>query len=253
MKKLLLLVVLTLFPLLPVYAVVVDDLYQADIPVTSQLSDDRISAVREGFSRLMIKLTGDPNIAKNPVIKDAIQRADYYVQTFSYSAPTTASATYSLHVSFEADDIKRMLRKAGVAYWDENRPLIVVWLAITNPKHEVAIIDDQTPGDILDALRQQGEKFALPLIFPLMDVADLGEISPEDINNMSVPVVKKASQRYSPNAYLIGKIESVDGACQSHWLLIVNNKQWNWTIADKTPEDIVAEVLYQVSQTLQAR
>jgi hypothetical protein len=251
MKKLMLMVIFwVVFLALPAFAVKVTHLYHADLPVSSQSDDERALAVQQGFSQLLIKLTGNPDIEKNPTIKAAIKRADYYVQEFSYSAPTTNSSTYFIHLVFEPHDVNRLLRKAGITFWGERRPLILVWLVANNSSHVPEIISNETPGSILDAMKNQGDKFGLPLIFPLMDMVDMEQVSPEEVDAGMLPVLRQAGKRYSPNAYLIGKIETKADGCDSQWQLIINKNQWAWSISNSTPDAVIADVFYQTSQTL---
>lgn len=250
MKKLLFLIFLSLFPIWNANADNLPNLFQVEVPVGSQLSDERGPAVRDAFSQLMVRLTGNPDIDKNAVIKEASKRAEYYVQEFSYSAPTMMSATYTLNVTFDEDDVKRLINKAGVPFWGEKRPLILVWLIVTDANHDTEIIGNETPGDIPDAFRIQSKKFALPMIFPLMDVTDMSQVSPEEVGKMSLPALIQAGKRYAPNAYLVGRIETVSDGFQSHWELVMGKNQWSWSITDKTTDAMIAEVLYQTSQTL---
>lgn len=249
-KRLLLAVFLAILPITSVFAINVVALYQAEIPVSSQSDEERAIAVRQGFSQMLLKLTGDPDVEKNPDIKAAVRRADYYVQEYSYSLPTPSSATYMLNIVFESTDVKRLLRKSGVAFWGEKRPLILVWLAVTDDKHTTAIIGSETPGDILDAINEQSQKFALPLIFPMMDVADMSQVSTEEVVSMAIPALKQAGKRYAPNAYLVGKVETTVDGYQSDWQLIFNQDQWTWSVTDKSMDGIISEALYQTSQAL---
>ncbi len=251
MKKLMFTIVFLFYLLaMSAHAVKVTGLYQTELPVSSQSDDERALAVRQGFLQLLIKLTGNPEIEKSPAIKEAIKRADYYVQEYSYSAPTMAASTYFIHIIYETTDVNRLLRKAGIAFWGQKRPLILVWLAVSDLKGAPVVIGNETPGEVLEAMQHQSRRFGLPLIFPIMDVADMSQVSPEEVRAMTLLPLQEAGKRYSPNVYLIGKIETMTGGYQSQWQLIWNKHQWRWSIADKTTDKVIAEVLYQASQAL---
>lgn len=233
----------------PVLAVKVTSLYQFEMPVVSQSDDVRVQAVKEGFLQVLIKVSGDPQIANNPVIKPFLLKADYYVQEFSYSSPPS-SPFYLLQIRYDRNDINRLLRKAGIAYWGENRPLILAWVAFTNNKHFAEIIGNETQGDILGTMRQEGKKSGLPLIFPMLDVTDISQVSTSDINSMSVKVLQDAGKRYSPDAILIGAIKQTDIDYQSQWQLVLGKNQWDWNVSDRLLSELVTTVLNQVNQTL---
>lgn len=252
MKKLIMTAILLfIFQPMSALAVAVDNLYRIDVPVTSQSDDERAQAAKQAFAQLLMKLTGDTDIEKNPDIQDAMKRADYYVQEFSYSSPTTTSATYFIHISFDANDVKRLLKKAGISFWGEKRPLILVWLAVTNAQHAPEIIGNETPEDALESMKHASKQFGLPLIFPLMDVADMSQVSPQDVSAMTLPALMQAGKRYSPAAYLIGNIVAKeDGTYQSQWQLILKNNHWTWIISNKSKDEIIIKVLSQTSQVL---
>jgi hypothetical protein len=250
MRKCLFIFLLGLMPLSTVYAVKMSSLYQAELPVTSQSYEDRQQAVTDGFLQVLIKLSGNPDIAKNPAIKPNLTRADYYVQDFSYSAPTTDSSQYIIRVRYNIDDVNRLLKKTSVAYWGENRPLVIVWLAVATSPEAPAIVDSESSGDLLDKMKMESKKLGLPLIFPVMDVADMDQVTVDDVNLAKLPVIKAASKRYEPGAYLIGNVQQVHGEFQSQWQLILNDKKWTWSLNDKKMNNIVITVLDSVNQTL---
>src|SRR3990167_4757246 len=161
MKQLLCLFIMVMFSFFATaFAVKVSSLYQFETPVVSQADDVREEAVREGFLQVLIKISGDPEIAKHPVIKPNLKRADYYVQEFSYSAPTS-SPYYLLRIRYDRDDINRLLKKARLPFWGENRPLIMAWVAFTNSKNFAEIIGSENPGSILRTMRQESKKNGL--------------------------------------------------------------------------------------------
>lgn len=234
----------------PVLAVKVSSLYQVEVPVAAQTDDLKAQAVKEGFLEVLIKLTGDAQIGNNPIVKASMQRPDYYVQEFSYSPSTTDSSQYILRIRYESSDINRLLKKAGISYWGETRPLILVWLAATSQAHHAEIIGHEMPGTLFSVIRHQSKKYGLPMIFPVMDVADVSQISPEDITTVALPTLKEAAKRYAPDALLIGKIQQDNDRYESEWQLILNKEQWKWVIVDKTHELIVASLMNQISQAL---
>lgn len=231
------------------FAVRVTSLYQFEISVVSQADDVRMQAVREGFLGVLIKVSGDPQIANNPTIKSYLDNAGYYVQEFSYYSPPM-SPFFILKIHYDRNDINRLLRKAGVAYWGDNRPLILAWIAFTNDKHYAEIIGNETPGDIITTMKQEANKNGLPLIFPIMDMTDINEVSASDIDGMSIKILKDAAKRYAPDALLIGAIQQNDIDYKSKWQLIVGNNKWEFELADRLLTGLMSSVIKEVNHTL---
>jgi hypothetical protein len=239
--------------MMPAYAVKVGSLYEAEVAVPSQAPEVRAEAIRQGFLDVLIKVSGNPDIANLPAIKTNIKRADYYVQEFGYSQPTVNTSTYTLKVRFDQDDVNRLLKSAGVVYWGETRPLTLVWLAVTDADHQTNIIGGETPGPILETMKNEGKRYGLPLIFPVMDMDDMNLVSPDHINVASLPLLQDAGKRYAPDAMLIGNIQPGDKGFNSQWTLALNQQQWSYTIPGDSLQAIMTSVMQQVSQTLSTR
>lgn len=244
------LLLLTCFWFTSALAVKMSSLYQAEVSVAAQTDDLKAQAVKEGFLKVLVKLSGDAQIGNNPVIKASLLRPDYYVHDFNYSQSTTDSSQYLLKIRYEPNDINRLLKKAGVVYWGEIRPLILVWLAVTDKENTTEIIGNEMPDEVFTAVKHQSRRFGLPLIFPVMDVDDVSQISPEDIEALALPTLKEAARRYAPDALLIGNIKQTPHDFQSQWQLILGKEQWKWEITDKSSDALIAALMHQVSQTL---
>lgn len=252
MKKLCLAIGLSFFFVLPGFAVTVSSLYQADIPVVSQADDLKEQAVKDGFLQVLIKVSGNTDIEKNPLIKSSLQKASYYVQEYTYSLPTPTASEYILQIRYEPADVIRLLKKAKVTFWRESRPLILVWLAVTNPQHETEILNNDDVDEVFKVIKGQGKKYGLPLIFPLMDMKDMDLVSVEDVTRMSLPVLRQATKRYAPDAILIGKLQENVESIDSEWQLVLKEKTWNFTISDKSTENVIAALIDQVRKTLES-
>jgi uncharacterized protein len=237
----------------PAWAVKVTTLYEVKIPVASQAADARADAIREGFRDVLMRVTGDQEIEKNKLIRANIERADYYVLEYSYSAPEVSSSTYTLNIKYSEPDVKRLLRKNGIKQWSSIRPLVLVWLATVNAQNNVDILGSESGSTKMEKFMRQGQRIGLPLIFPVMDMADLDKVSPENITEVSLPTIKDASKRYDPDALLIGTIESNDEeGFDGRFSLVLKNKTWDWTNTAESQDKVFAEALEHVSQTLAA-
>lgn len=235
---------------MPTFAVKMASLYQSEVPVATQLDDMRSEAIRQGFVTVLIKLTGNPDIRNNPIIKENIKKADYFVKDFSYAQPTMNSSMYILQIRYEKNDINNLLNRAGIVYWGENRPLLLVWATVKEDSHSADIIGSDNAGDWYETFRVQGKKFGLPLIFPVMDMTDVGQVAPEDVVGMKIDQLKEAGKRYAPDAYLVGNIEKTKTGWQGQWRLIFGTKQWDWKITDVTSEGLLGDIMNQASHTL---
>lgn len=240
---------LTLGCTVTVRAMVVTDLYQAEVPLVAQTEELREKAMQEGLLQVLRKLTNNPLIEQNPIIKANVQRADYYVQEFHYAAPTMASSEYQLQIRFEKADIDRLIKKAGLVAWGENRPAILVWMTEENGT-QMNIIGNETAGPLFNQLKAAGAQRGLAFIFPFMDMSDLTQVTVEDIATPSLPTLQRVSKRYSPNALLIGRVRYEGNIVRSEWQLICDNEQWYFKSEQSSLTETVSTMTSQVGQTL---
>jgi hypothetical protein len=239
-----------LFIWTPVWAVKVSTLYDVQVAVASQASDARADAIRDGLQQVLTRLTGDQSIATNKQIKASLDRADYFVLEYSYSSPDVSSATYTLNIKYNQQDVQRLLHKMGMKQWGSTRPLVLVWLATINTQHEVDILGVETANAMLEKFKNQGQRYGLPLIFPVMDVTDMDKVSSDNITSVSLPELKEASKRYQPDALLIGTIERNNDGYQARWNLVMKDKSWDWTTSGSSQDQVIAEALDHVSKSL---
>lgn len=235
----------------PVYAVKVN-VYEVQLPVASQTPEARNDASQHGLEQVLLRLTSDKNITSNPVIKENLSKAGYFVQEYRYASPSPNSSEYQIYIRFDPTDINRLLNQAGVAYWKDDRPLILAFLTLKKPNGDVDIIGDDETNPIAKEIKHYSHVYGLPLILPVLDMEDLNQFSAEDISGMLLPALKTAGKRYAPDVYLIGNIAQAYGGYDSRWELISNsaNKAWSWTMSDRSSDTIISNVLEQVSQNL---
>ncbi len=234
----------------PVWAVKMTNLYEVKIPVASQAADARAEAMREGFRDVLMRLTGDPNIDKNKLLRESINKAEYYVSEFNYSAPDVNSSTIMLNIKFNQDDVKRLLKRNGMKQLSNIRPLVLVWLATVNEHHDKDILGGENGSNTLEKFMLQGQRVGLPLIFPVMDMTDMSNITPDNIATLSLPEIRNASKRYQPDAMLIGTIETDEQGFQGKFSLVMSDKSWDWSSTADSADKIFADALDHVQRDL---
>lgn len=224
-------------------------LYQADLFVNSQSPEIRTAAERQGLIQVLIKLTTDSAIVNNPMIQTGLKKADYYVQEFSYSLPTPTSSHYQLNIQFNKADLNKLLKKAGIAIWEEDRPLLLVWLTLTKDE-QTDIIGNDDHGSVLNTLKEEAKKYGLPLIFPVMDVNELNHIRPQQVLSLDLENLRKVSHRYQADGYLIANIVRNGDSYASKWYLIYNKDQWQWSMVSTSIEKILQNGVQEITHSL---
>lgn len=233
------------------YAVSISSVYSAEIAVPSQSQEDRLKAEGPALGQVLVKLSGDTNVTKKPEIIERMQKADRLVQEFSYSPSSdTPKTPYILHVVFDTNGVNRILRGAQIPTWSENRPLILAWISYEPPNQTAEIVAGDNDLAIQNIFKKHADQRGLPLLTPMLDIADINQVNVNDIVTMSLPVLAVASKRYDSDVILIVRIlKNTDGySIQSK--MTKDADQWSWNFKGDTVDSVVSQLLNTVTNTL---
>lgn len=236
-----------------VQAARVSSLYKAEVPVTSQSAQDRTQALSDAMAQVLIKVSGNSQIIDNPNIKSRLSNAAHYMQEFGYSTLNNSTHPYRLDVKFDSDGVNKLLRSASASIWGVNRPLILTWVALEVPNHSAEIIDNSSQSEIKELFKHDADRRGLPVIFPVMDVADLNQVNANDIAAMTIPTLQNAAKRYRSDAILILRlVQSAEGYSATA-KLVMGNEQEDWTLTQKTLAEVLKAVVDNVTDKLAGR
>ncbi|HSW94031.1 MAG TPA: DUF2066 domain-containing protein [Gammaproteobacteria bacterium] len=256
MKKSGLLFLLYLICASPVLAVRVQTLYQGVLPVSSQATTLQSQLASDALAQVLVKVSGNNAVLNNPVVKSQSGSAMSLMQEFGYApAPHTPPnlKPWLLQVNFDPEGVNQLLRDAGQPIWGQNRPLLMVWLDYEVNGHPPAMIGADAGSDVSVMLKQQTDRRGLPVVFPAMDVTDLGQVSVNDIVTMALPKLMNAASRYTRDGMLIGRIQQTASGYNTQWKLVVGHDQWGWNITGNHLMDILASMSDHVADALAGR
>lgn len=266
MKRNISLALLLLLLTLTVQSAEVNNLYQTEVPVASQAPADRNEAIGQAFLQVLIKVTGNRNIANQQKLRPEFAKASRYVQQYRYrleevdvAQPDTANPVETetlpeskryLQITFDRLAVNQMLRKIGLPVWGKSRPQVLAWVgfekngnrSLLNPER-----DTVTPG----LLTAKADRRGIPLMIPLMDLEDQGRISASELWGSFQQRVQDASQRYLPDVVLTVKVRSASkGHWDSQWSLIGSNENREWQINADSLVQVYSEGIDRLSDQL---
>jgi len=229
------------------FAVRVNSIYRAEIPVSSQSVQERDQAVLQGLSQVLIKVSGKPTILNNPTIKSHLTAAAAnLMQEYSYTENL-------LKVSFDQNGVNKLLKDANSPIWGTSRPLIVAWIQYQGANQAPQIIDSHSGNEIQALLKQNSDRYGLPVLLPMMDVTDLNQLSGNDVANMRVDNLQSASKRYGNDAILVMNISQQNHTVTAQSKLVLGKESWGWNSTGDTVQNVLNSLMDKVSETLVAR
>lgn len=228
-------------------AVKVELLYQGQVLVASQSDDEQNRAIPSALLQVLTKVSGNIAIANNPEIKANLSHAAKWVTQVGYPKANVLS------VDFDSIGVTDLLRKANSPMWGQNRPLILVWIDYEKSGHPAEIVGSDSNNEIVTLLKHNAELNGLPIIFPLMDLTDINQVSVNDVANMTVPTLQTAAKRYAGDVLLIGKITQGKNDYSSQWKLISDSSQSDWNLSGNTLDEIFSTLMRNTLSTLGTR
>ena len=230
------------------FSIEVKNLFKASVAVVTQRQTERNKAMEQGFSQVLVRVSGNKSILEKPYILDALQNAQQYVLGFSYGkyqAPTAVQTVpvfnYALNLKFDGMAIHRLLRKAELPVWGVDRPSLIVWWVVD--KGDRQIVNFETSPEISAIISQQTSLRGIPTIFPMLDLQDNVSLEARDIWGFFFDKIKDASVRYGSRNILVGRSSAQGEQSESRWVLLSENdiswgEKTNGELATVLPESI---------------
>lgn len=245
----------------PLHAGRVDGLYRATVPVTGQDADERAAAISTALTQVLIKVTGEARLAERPEVRELLRGAAGFVQQFSYEKQTqptlmpgqSAVDALFLRVQFDANAVNEALRKRGLPVWGDLRPSTLVWLAVEQGVQR-SLIGADSDVEIVSVLREASARRGIPLLMPLLDLEDGAALSAADVWGSFRSSILKASDRYQPDAVLVGRVyRQVNGLWEGAWSLYHGDNVSNWIATGALASQVLFEGVDGTADLLAAR
>ena len=239
---------------------VVADLAVGKVVVANRSPAALNRAAPNALRQVLVKMSGNPDIASNPDLQSVITQASQFVQTFSYDETQVDGQTQLMaSIHFDKNSLAQILQQIHQTVWRADRPLTLAWVNLDR--------DDNNPNTILssdeqdaqvNALKTGADQLGLPLLLPAMDIQDQAYIN--DNSNMPFDVAKLAAagKRYQVDSILAGNVSSaVDGSWQGQWMFVLNGEPHQWNTVGATSQQVIQQALQDMdnimSTTLAAR
>ncbi|MAZ45721.1 MAG: hypothetical protein CMD74_03320 [Gammaproteobacteria bacterium] len=197
----------------PVIAEPVDWLYEVEVRVPDQTVNSRTIAEKKALNELLTRLSGLRDIPSVSAIDSALLRPDRYYRAFYYTTGTSKSGgeglpETSLKVEFDPGIVLDLLKSADLPIWRADRPKVICWVVFDFlDGREIAASADSS--EFTTALQKRALERGLPLVLPLMDLEDRLSVDPAAILGRFEKVLWTASERYQPDAILLGRVQTL--------------------------------------------
>ena len=191
---------------LPAVAEPVGDLYSVTVPYTG----DNDVAFRQAMRDVLTRVTGRADAPDLPNLAPLVSQASRYVTSFRRAAGN------QLTVSFDGPAIENAVDASGLAFWGNERPVTLVWLALDRGEGRRALVAAGDTSAEKAEVDSSAARHGLPIVWP--DAGDDLVRAMQQAWSGNHDALVDAARRYGADGVLIGRArQSADGAYDVDW------------------------------------
>ncbi len=240
----------------PASAVLVEDLYTVTLPIADQTVGLRLESFQEAFQQVIVKVSGSDEAFQRPEFEQAKQAASRYIRQFSYVARESEldgvldDSQVSIRIEFDNTLIEELLRRYGFPVWGRVRPSTLMLITYDVNERVSLVSDDATP-QIIDQLDQLAAKYAVPVIFPLLDLEDLSMVDRIDVQSRNFNKGELLRGRYDADALLMGQIQGRSGeGWRGEWEVRFGEQIFQWEFKSVSRTEAINQVIAHLAKVL---
>ena len=233
-------------------AVEMNSLYSVQVPLDPEDSNSRNLAYQSALTEVLVRVTGTTASAESEQMAELFPNPARFVLQYRPGPDNT------LVVSLDGPTIENVLRQAGASVWGSDRPLTLIWIAVDwgQGEREIVAADDpqRMSGDarsidrnrmLRERVQEVASRRGIPVLFPLLDIEDLENVSFSDIWGGFDDMLLLASARYQTDTVLVGRIRT-----QSRQM-----NRWTWYLGDERADwnGTTEEMINLLADSLAAR
>jgi hypothetical protein len=199
------------------HAVVVKDLYSAQVLVPDESGQALAAGAREALSQVLVKISGSTDVLQNSVLASALERSRSLVQHYAYISRDADSGELVARFEFDETVISNLIARSGVPLWTANRPALLVWLVVEGPDGKQFLNNETLPA-MVSLITAEFARRGVPARFPLYDLNDAALLTVDDVWRLDSSSLVAASQRYDVRDILAGRLAMLsNGSGTGDW------------------------------------
>lgn len=233
-----------------VAAVADERLHEATVTVQDRDRPARQAGFERALDKVLVKISGDRQVLKDPRVEDLREQAGRYVQRFRYVDGGDGGP--GLEVRFDGAALERLLTERGLPVWGASRPGLLVWLAAVQHGQRVIAGGDEGRG-LVATLERVAEERGLRLVFPVMDLEDRSAVNFADLAGGFHEPVLRASERYSTHHVVAAYVQPRGSGWTGRWRLFGQEFREEHEARGDTLEEALDEGLQGLADLLGRR
>lgn len=224
------------------------ELYRAEVELTSQGAGERRAAAARALGLVLVKITGNPQAAGNPVVRRALPQAESFVTSVDATEETSDAEgntsvggvpVYKTRMAFGFDpgSVDALVAGAGLDYWGSPRPRPILWLAIDDGRGARLVNSQQLT--VVKPLASRGLERGLRFGMPTGSAVEQAAV--QTVWALNPGPMQALTARYGNDTQLLGKLYRTAGGWTADWVLSSGSSELSrWSFTDPSPQRAIA-------------
>jgi hypothetical protein len=238
-----------------------ENLYQARTIVTGEREETRIPALADCLADVLVKVSGDPRLANDPVLPALAKQATTFVEAYRYrdrlagipihDEQGSRDRPYDLFVTFDRAKIDAALRHLGRGPWTAPRPRLVIFLIVRNgPTNYILASDGERGRDQRESLEAASWQMGMPIVVPTTSALARAGLTVETLPAANAQSLDRVTKAVAGDWALVGRLEWRKGTLgwAADWRLHSPKKSYAWQIRDVNFDDAFRSAMRGAAQ-----
>lgn len=232
----------SLLPSTGANARVVDDLYQASVPVSGQDEEQLEEGYRTGLERVLVRVSGDRDVLGREGLESRLEDAQALLD--SWQVETGEDGGDRLQMAFSRSKVNQALADTGTPVWGVNRPLTLAWIAVQDGGDRGLLVETgESSEEGWSALfREQARERGLPLVLPPADRASDRTLL-SDVWGQFMFQVSRASSGIDHDLLAVVRVSRRNGGWQASWLYQGRDIEQTSSVSADSPEALAGALV----------
>jgi uncharacterized protein len=226
------------------------DLYRTTVFVTGRGDAERVRGTGLAFQEVLVKVSGDPRLARDGRVADMAREAAALVVSYDYhdrmqglalhDEQGTRDRPHDLTVHFDPTKIDASLASLGSAPWTGPRPRLAVFLAIQDQQTRYVLAQDGARGlSQRQALAAVAAKRALPMVLPKEALLEAERLTYDALAEKAPPALAPTAKTAGGDAALSGTLVWTESArgWSANWHMASQGRDYRWAISGVSFDD----------------
>ncbi|MBK1735051.1 hypothetical protein CKO15_07080 [Halorhodospira abdelmalekii] len=225
-------------------------LLSVEVDVAGRSAEARRGAAVDALERLLELWTGEyTGLAEDHPGRALFAEAERFIEGYRY---VSGDAGLRIELRFDGAAVRGALGEQGVAVWDHRRRPLLLWagIEVDGERFLLGSHAEGQPQAVAEAaavLREQSREYGLPLILPLLDLEDRGQVRFSDIWGGFDDRLREASIRYGQTTLIgAGLRQTSAGAWRGRWQAIIGEDQITYQTGPGSLEAVVGAAFAQL-------